>query len=83
MLSRHSTIPDHIVRAPAETCPTETVAFSGSGTPGGRGLAMISGFWLVIADLLGARVAMCDDITAARGAGFVSTQVASLATALR
>ena len=58
-------------------------AFSRSGTPGGRGLAMVAGFWLVITVLLGARVAMFDDITAARVAGFVSTQVASLATALR
>ena len=67
----------------SESCPTETIAFSGSGTPGRRGLAMVAGFWLVIAVLLGARVAMFDDITAARVASLVSTQLASLATALR
>ena len=54
----------------------------GRGSPGQRGLALATGFWIVIVALLGARVAMFEEISAARVADFVSTQVASLSSAL-
>lgn len=58
-----------------------TAGVSG-GSPGRRGLALAAGFWIVIVALLGARVALFDEIAAARVAHFVSTQVASLSSIL-
>ena len=47
-----------------------------------RGLALAGGFWLVIGVLLAARVALFDEIAAARLAAVVSTQFASLSSLL-
>lgn len=65
---------------------TEMPALSGDrrrASPARRGLALAAGFWLVITLLLGARVAMFDEIAAARVAEAVATRLASLASSLR
>lgn len=63
----------------------ERPAFSGGlrSSPARRGLTLAAGFWLVITLLLGARVAMFDEIAAARVAEMVTTRLASLTAALR
>ena len=57
--------------------------FSSMKSPGRRGIALAAGFWFVIVTLLGARVALFDEIAAARVGSFVSAQMASLGAALR
>lgn len=63
----------------------ERPAFSGdvNSSPARRGLVLAAGFWLVITVLLGARVAMFDEIAAARVAEAVTTRLASLTAAPR
>lgn len=51
-------------------------------SPARRGVALAAGFWVVIVVLLGARVALFDEIAAARMAQSVAIQLASLSTIL-
>ncbi|WP_375458696.1 hypothetical protein [uncultured Enterovirga sp.] len=71
-------MPNDHSKTSAETDPGEPFGRS----PGQRGLALAAGFWVVIVALLGARVALFDEIAAARVADFVSTQFASLSSVL-
>ena len=48
------------------------------GSSARRGALMVSGFWIVIAVLLSARVAMFDEISAVRAAFHEVTRVAAL-----
>lgn len=48
-----------------------------------RWTSLVCGFWLIVVALLGARVALFEEITAARFADAVLTQVASLSTVLQ
>ncbi len=57
-------------------------ASSLGASAGRRGLALAAGFWVVIGVLLGARVALFDEIAASRMASFVGTQMASISSLL-